>query len=159
MFWKLAARDILILGMSFAAFVFLGPLSAGQGPLSDVSGVVVGVLLGVSVFLLHEWGHLIGALLMRSKVMAPARLSSVYVFSFDSKNNSRQQFLVMSVTGFLMTGVCLWAVYALLPEDQLATRVVRGIVLFLTSLTVFLEFPAVIWACVRSDLPPVETFK
>lgn len=158
MFWKFAVRDSAIIVVSLLLACFVGPLSAEVGPLSDLTGVIVGFALGVSVFVLHEWGHLVGALLTKSHVLAPAGLTSVFLFSFDSKLNTRRQFLVMSATGFVMTGLALWGVYALLPDEQLATRVARGLVLFLTTLTVFLEFPAVIWACVRSDLPPVETF-
>jgi len=158
MFWRFAVRDGAIIGTSLLLACFVGPLSAGVGPLSDLTGVVVGFALGAAVFVLHEWGHLVGALLTRSHVLAPPRLTSVFLFSFDSKLNTRRQFLIMSATGFVMTGLALWGVYALPSDEQLATRVARGLVLFLVSLTVLLEFPAVIWACVRSDLPPVETF-
>jgi hypothetical protein len=56
-----------------------------------------------------------------------------------------------------VTGVVLWAVYSVLPSEWLATRVARGAVLFLAALTVFLEFPLVIYSLVRNQVPPVET--
>ena len=158
MFYKFAVRDVILVCLSLVLALYAGPFSVGVGPVSDVVGVVVGFSLGASAFVLHEWGHLVGALITRSVLMAPPNLKSIYLFSFDSKANSRRQFLVMSGTGFVMTALCLWGAFTVLPEDQLATRVARGIIGFLGTLAVVLEFPAVLWACLRSDLPPVETF-
>ena len=158
MFYRIAIRDIMIIGASALLAIYAGPYSEGVGPGSDLVGVVVGFFLGASAFVLHGWGHLFGALLTRSTIAAPSSLKSVFLFSFDSKKNSRKQFLVMSSTGFLASALCLWIAFAGLPAQQLATHVARGIVLFFAALTVLLEFPAVLWACVRKDLPPVETF-
>ena len=157
MFQRLAIRDGLVLAAIGALWWLAAPASAGSGPVADLLGVVVGLALGVGGYLIHEWGHLAGALASRSVVAAPEKLSSISLFSYDSKQNGRAQFLVMSFAGFAMTGVALLVVYGLLPEGQLATRVARGAVLFLTALTVFVEFPLVIWSLLRDDLPPVET--
>lgn len=159
MLWKLALRDIGILAAAALLYVLLAPLSAGAGMGSDVTGLVAGLAIGISVFLLHEWGHLLGALGSRSDVRLPARIGSVYLFSYDSQHNSRRQFLIMSLGGFAVTGIAVWAVYALLPDGQLATRVARGAVLFLALLTVVLEFPLVLWSLARPTIPPVEVFR
>ncbi len=74
-----------------------------------------------------------------SRVAAPARLSSPFLFSFDSTRNSQCQFLIMSLSGFAVTAVALLVAYGLLPEPLLATRVARGLVVFGASLTVLLE--------------------
>ena len=158
MFMRLAMRDLVFAAAVVAAWVFLAPATSGTGAMSDFLGVTVGVAVALACYLGHEWGHLIGALATGSRVSAPARLTSISVFSFDSKANGRRQFLVMSFSGFAMTGVALAVVYGVLGENLLATRVARGGVLLLTALTVFLEFPLVIWALVRDDLPPVDTF-
>ncbi len=160
MFWKLAGRDGLILAGVAALWVLAAPWSGGRGALADLSGVVVGLGLGVGAFLLHEWGHLLGGLAARSEVHAPASLRSVYLFSFDSKRNSRRQFLVMSFSGFAVTALAVWLAYGLLPGELLATRVARGAVAFLASLTVFLEIPIVLVSLLRPKaLPPVEVFQ
>jgi hypothetical protein len=159
MLWKRALRDAGILALAALLATKLAPLSAGTGMRSDWSGVVAGLAIGVSVFLLHEWGHLLGALGSRSDIRLPDRIGSLYLFSYDSQRNSRRQFLIMSLGGFAVTGISLWAVYALLPDGPLATRVARGSVLFLASLTVVLEFPLVLWSLARSTLPPVEVFR
>ena len=77
-------------------------------------------------------------------VRAPGSLRSASLFSFDSRANSRRQFLIMSFSGFAVTGLAVALVYTVLPEGELATRVARGVVLFLTALTVVLEFPLVV---------------
>lgn len=157
MLQRFAIRDVLLL-LGFAALWWkAAPLTEGSGPAADLLGVLAGLALGAGAYVIHEWGHLLGALATRSALEMPERLASVSLFSFDSKRNGRRQFLAMSFSGFAMTGVALLVVYGLLPEGQLATRVARGAVLALTSLTVLVEFPLVLWALVRSDLPPVET--
>lgn len=158
-FWKLAARDVVFITLAVGLWWQLGHLSTGDGFVSDFTGLVLGLGLGACVFLLHEWGHLIGALATRSIVQPPRRLSSVYLFSYDSRRNRRGQFVVMSLGGFLVTGLSVWVAYGLLPDEQLASRVARGVVVLLTSLTLFLEIPLVIYALVRPKLPPVETFE
>jgi hypothetical protein len=159
MFGKMAARDAVILATVATGWALVAPLSAGSGPVADLSGLVLGLGIGAGAFLLHEWGHLLGGLAMRSTVRAPESLRSVYLFSFDSKKNSRQQFLVMSFSGFAVTALAVWFAYGLLPGELLATRVARGAIALLTSLTVFLEIPIVIVSLLRrSALPPVEVF-
>ncbi|UCE85026.1 MAG: hypothetical protein JSU66_11795 [Deltaproteobacteria bacterium] len=159
MFLRFGLRDLVIVTVALVLWWQLGPLSVGEGVLSDLFGVVAGVALGACAYVLHEWGHFAGALASRSVVRPPEHLRSVYLFSYDSRRNSRRQFLVMSVGGFIVTGLAVWIAYAWLPDDQLASRVARGLVLFLASLGVFIEFPLVFWALLRPTLPPVETFR
>lgn len=156
-FLRFALRDLLLVTGVAVAWLALAPRSAGEGFLADLLGFVLGLALAAACYLGHEWGHLTGALATRSDVRAPERLTSVSLFSFDSRRNGRSQFLAMSFAGFAMTGAALVLVYGLLPGDWLATRVARGGVAFLTALTVFVEFPLVIYALVRPTLPPVET--
>ncbi len=159
MLWKLALRDTGILTLAALLVLLLAPLSAGAGMLDDLAGVVAGLAIGLATFLLHEWGHLLGALGSRSQVRLPNRLGSVYLFSYDSKRNSRRQFVLMSLSGFAVTGIAVWAAYALLPDGQLATRVGRGAVMLLASLTLVLEVPLLLWSLARPTLPPVEVFR
>ena len=158
-FTRLILRDVAIASAVVVVWVLAAPLSAGSGPLADL----VGALLGVSAFVVghiaHEWGHLIGALLTGSRVAAPARLSSPFLFSFDSKRNSQRQFLIMSLSGFAVTALALLVVYGLLPEPLLATRVARGLVVFGALLTVLLEVPLLTASLISgSILSRVEVF-
>lgn len=158
MYAKMAARDLgIVLGASLA-WRYGAHLTAGSGPLADVLGVLLGLSLGACAFVSHEWGHFLGALAGGSVVYPPRGIGSVYLFSFDSKRNSRRQFLIMSFSGFVVTGVAVWVTQALLADGLLATRVARGAILFLASLTVLFEIPLVLWAVLVGSLPPVETF-
>jgi hypothetical protein len=158
MFFKLAMRDTAILAVAVGLWWWLARFSVGDGMLSDFVGFVGGLALTACAFIVHEWGHLLAGFLSGSVLHPANRLKSRFVFSFDRRRNSRGQFLIMSVGGFIATGLSLWAVYGLLPDAELATRVARGGVLFLVFLGVVLELPLVAWSLVRSDLPPVETF-
>ncbi len=157
-FWKFAARDAIVLAVVAALWFWFAPFSNGVGLRSDLVGVVLGVGFGIGVFLLHEWGHLLGALATGSRVHPPDRLGSGYLFSFDSGANSRRQFLIMSFSGFVVTGLAVWCALGPLDLPLLAARVARGAIAFLASLTLFIEFPLVLYSLVASSLPPVETF-
>lgn len=158
MFFKLAMRDAAILAVAIGLWWWLGRFSVGGSMLSDFVGFVGGLALTACAFIVHEWGHLFGGFASGSVLHPPSGLKSRFVFSFDRHQNSRGQFLIMSLGGFIATGLSLGAVYGLLPEAELATRVARGGVLFLAFLGVVLELPLVAWSILRSDLPPVETF-
>ncbi|NNL65127.1 MAG: hypothetical protein HKP30_02685 [Myxococcales bacterium] len=158
MFAKLALRDVGILVGSLLLWRLLAERSGVPGPLGDVLGVLLGVLVAACFYLLHEWGHALGAMATRS-VLAPARsLAGVSLFSFDSKRNGRGQFAVMSLSGFAVTALAVWFVYFVLPDGLLASRVARGGVLLLTALTVLIEVPLLVAGLVRRELPPVESF-
>jgi hypothetical protein len=158
-FPKLLLRDLTIAALVVLAWWLAAPLSAGGGPLADLSGALLGIGAFVVAHLAHEWGHLLGGLATGSRVAAPARLSSPFLFSFDSQGNSQRQFAIMSLSGFAVTALSLYVAYGLLPEAQLATRMARGLVVFGASLTVLLEVPLLVISLLRgSILSRVEVF-
>lgn len=159
MFGRLLARDLAVVALVLLAWWAAAPLSAGRGPAADLSGALLGIGAFVVGHLAHEWGHLVGALATGSRVAAPARLGSPFLFSFDSRRNSQRQFVIMSLSGFAVTAMALVVVYGLLPEGLLATRVARGLIVFAASLTVFLEVPLLTISLLRgSILSNVEVF-
>lgn len=153
MFQKFALRDALIVGTAAVVWWAAAHLSAGSGPLGDLTGVVAGALVGASGFVLHEWGHLLAAFAAGADARPNSHLKTTLMFSYDAEHSSLGQFLVMSIGGFAVTGFFLWLTQALLPDHLLATRVARGIVLFQVSLTVLLEFPLVAIALFRGRAP------
>jgi len=144
MFLKLLGRDSAIIAVAVFACPLASPFSAGTGAVSDLTGLLLGLLLGACAFLAHEWAHLLGALATGSVVQPPTSLRSPFVFTFDSRANSRRQFLVMSFAGFAATAAVVWGAYTLLSPELLATRVARGAVVFLAFLTEILELPLVV---------------
>ena len=155
MYLRFAARDVSILAISVGFWWLLAERSSGVGVVADFAGVAAGLLLGVCAYLLHEWGHLLGALVTRSRLKVAQSLRAAFIFSFDSKENSLAQFLVMSFSGFAATAAVVWAYYVYLPEGLLATRVARGVVLLLAFGGLMLEFPLVLFARRKRAIPRV----
>jgi hypothetical protein len=153
MFRRFLLRDLAFAGFTAVFWLLLAQRSAGDAPLADLAGVVAGVLVGISVHLFHEWGHLASALALGAKVRAAGDLRAALTFSFDANENSLAQFLGMSLGGFIATGLAVWGAYAWLPDGWLASRVARGAVLFIASLGVFLELPLVAIALYRRAVP------
>ncbi len=155
-FSQLALRDAGLAILAILAWWQLSAYSAGHGAWSDFAGVVLGAGLGFCAYAAHEWGHILGGMLSRSVMRPGTSLGSFSNFVYDSKLNSRPQFLLMSIMGFIPTGIAVWLFYSYLPEGELATHVARGIILILVALGLVLELPLVVWALVRKDLPPID---
>ena len=153
MYAKFAARDSLIVAGALLLWWLAASWSGGSGALSDFTGFVAGLMLGSTGFVLHEWGHLLGAFATQSVVRPHRSLRSPFIFSFDSRKNSLRQFLVMSVGGFLVTAAVVWGFYTYLPDELLAARIARGAALFLAFLGVTLELPLVLVALHRGAIP------
>jgi len=151
------ARDLAIVAVVAMLWVYAAGLSAGDGVVADLTGLVLGVALGVCALPLHEWGHFVGAAASGS-VMRPAEsLRKVFAFSFDSRGNSQRQFLAMTFGGWLGTAAAAWVAYGLLPPALLATRVARGMVILSILLVVVTEIPLLVRALWTGRIPPVET--
>jgi hypothetical protein len=156
MFFRLAVRDASIIAVVVVLWRLTAHWTLGESIVGDGAGVMLGLLAGLCLYLLHEWGHLTGALLSGSRVAAPTSLKTIFLFSFDSKHNSLRQFLIMSLSGFAASAVVIWSYYAFLPDDLFATRVARGAAVIGVFLTIVLEFPLVAYALLGRGLPPVE---
>lgn len=156
MFGKLFARDLAIIGLTAWIWHLAAGASADAGFRGDFAGVIAGVTIGVCGYLLHEWGHLLGAAIAGSAVQPGRSLASGFLFSFDSQTNTRRQFVALSLGGWLATALVLWGVYALLPEGLFASRVARGVVAGNVLLVVLIEIPLVVYALITGHVPPVE---
>jgi hypothetical protein len=150
---RFALRDSVIVVLTGALWWLLAEKSEGVGALADLSGWIVGLMMGVCAYLAHEWSHYLGALAMRSRVSTGTNLGSGFLFSFEAEGNSLAQFVVMSVSGFLATALVVWAFYTYLPDAYLATRVARGGALFLALLGVVLELPLLLTGVFTKSVP------
>lgn len=156
-FKKFIGRDGALLLVTILGSVLLADYTAQAGLVPETLAVLLGVLGGLCAWVLHEWGHVVGALLVRSKLRAPTKLFSVYLFGFDNKQHTRGQFVVMALGGFVATGLVFAFVVLALPQDLLATKVARGLVLLEITVTVILEVPGLILGIVAYDkLPSVD---
>jgi hypothetical protein len=156
MFIKLLIRDLAIVTVTALIWIYGAGASAQPGLRGDFLGVLAGVTIGVCGYLLHEWGHLLGAVAAGSTVRAPKSVASGFLFSFDSRANSRRQFLALSFGGWLATAIVLWMVYARLPQDLFASRVAGGVVTANVLLVLVIEVPLVAYSLWTGRVPPVD---
>ncbi|MEO0881280.1 MAG: hypothetical protein AAFY34_00990 [Pseudomonadota bacterium] len=143
-FSQFAARDAVIVAVTIIAWLFAGQLSAGDGISAEMAGAGLGLSAGVCAWLLHEWGHLIVGTMAGAKFRVPERLASVYLFGFDKNENSKAQFLLMALGGFAATAACVWGTLTALPQDWMATSVLRGLLLLQVAVIALLELPGFI---------------
>lgn len=156
MFIKLLARDLSILALTALIWHLGAAASAHPGMRGDVAGVLAGATIGICAYLVHEWGHLLGAVFSGSTVRPGRTLAAGFLFSFDSRANTRRQFLTMSFAGWLATALALWMVYARLPADLFASRVACGVVAANVLLVIVVEVPLVVYSLLTGRVPPVE---
>ena len=156
-FKQFALRDGALILLTLMGWTVLLPFAEGVGLLAEALAVLLGVLGGLCAWVLHEWGHVLAAKLVRSNLRAPTKLFSVYLFGFDNKQHTRGQFVVMALGGFIATGLVFAFVMLALPQDLLATKVFRGLVLLEIAVTAALEVPGLILGIVAYDkLPSVD---
>lgn len=142
---RLLLRDLAILALTLLLWNLYGHLGDRHDAAARSVAIVTGVATVIAGFLAHEWGHLLGALSRGSTVEFPPRLASVFLFQFDPKKNSREQFLAMSMGGFIASAIVIVLLLALLSFDGLAERVT----FILTGLGVLATFVIEIPGAVR----------
>jgi hypothetical protein len=98
-----------------------------RGELTGAAGTVVSVLAGLSTglvaFLAHEWGHAMGAKWSGARISFADRLISPFLFFFDTGASTRNQFIAMSMGGYVASAVALVAALLWLPRDQLSGQI------------------------------------
>lgn len=156
MYAPLLLRDLLFAALLLSLWVLFAPLSAGSDWLADFVGTGLGLLTALGFYLFHEWGHVLGGLLGRSKMSAAPSLKAIALFVYHSDGNSKAQFLLMSVSGFVATALLVWFAFTQLNDQYLATRIARGFTLVQVFLLIVIELPLVIWAVAGKTLPPID---
>lgn len=150
MFLKFAVRDIALL----AGCLLLWQYTLQQQAMGLNSWLSVPLQAGVALlttlvaFLLHEWGHLLGALAFRAKVHAPRRWYELFLFHFDGRSNTARQFIAMSIGGFIASGIAVAVLLAALPLDTLAGVLALAFGALGVLATFVLEFPTT-WRVMR----------
>jgi len=139
--WMHAIRDLVMLVATLALWRQDAALRHATGGLAVVTAVAAGTMTAVCGFLVHEWGHLLGASSYRSDVRVPSTPFSLFLFHFDPETNRPAQFIAMSAGGFLASGLMVGFLLAVLPLDALSGRVAMAFVGAGVAATLALEVP------------------
>ncbi len=156
-FRRFALRDLTLLLVTLSTWALLARIGNTGGWLGDAVGVALGGMAGACAWFAHEWGHLFAALAMRARVRPPKSLVHPYLFGFRNSENTKAQFIAMSLGGFAATAMMFWLAAFVLPQDWLAVRVMRSLILLEIAVTVALEVPGLLLGTVAySKLPSVD---
>jgi hypothetical protein len=133
----LLTRDAIILGI--ALWVWSQALAhPGSWPLA-VGAAVLTALCG---YLLHEWGHLLGALAWRCAFeLPPTPFSSPFLFRFIRDRNNRPQFFAMALGGFAASILTVLGLLAALPWTLLASQLTLALTGLGVLATLVIEVP------------------
>jgi hypothetical protein len=145
---KHAARDALILVATLALWRLDAKMRASGGLPALLVAALAGAMTAYCGYLVHEWGHLLGALSGRSVVHMPPSVFSVFLFQFDSDRNSREQFLRMSMGGFIASAAAIAVLWMALPLDACSGQIAMFLVVLGVVATFILEVP-VAWRVAR----------
>ncbi|MCR9105066.1 MAG: hypothetical protein NXI15_07240 [Gammaproteobacteria bacterium] len=92
--------------------------------LASLLAIAAGALAGVTTTtLIHEWGHFFGAQRSGGQFTIPRKVG-VFVYDWDFKRNSVDQFMTMSKAGTIGGAVSLALIWLLLPPETLARAAV-----------------------------------
>jgi len=135
-FFMLLLRDALFIVLTLALWQYA--LQLGK-PLSAY-GIAIHSLTALATafvgYLIHEWGHLLGAWGSRATFELPMPFETFFLFRFDNLRSTRPQFFSMALGGFASSIVMVIFLVLALPSGVLATQ----IALTLTALGVLATF-------------------
>lgn len=137
----LTLRDAAVIGATVALWSVVGD-TTGSGAAAIALAILAALLTALCGFLLHEWGHLLGALAARSVVALPASpFASPFLFRFDVGRNDGRQFCAMSLGGFIASVLAVLGLVWILPPGRLATLLTLALVALGVIATFILEVP------------------
>lgn len=158
MFRGFAIRDLSILVLTVGTWAWSLTVEPGSSLYGALS-ILAGAGAAICAYNFHEWSHLLGAHLTDSVYVPAKRLYSPFLFAYDADENSRHQFLVMSLAGFAATAIFVLAFLLWMPQAQQAGRIALRSALVLAGLTVVFEFPIFFRALFGSKVPKTGVFK
>jgi hypothetical protein len=139
---KLIIRDGAVASITAALWWASIEVGASDSVAALLLHGITGLMTVLVGYLVHEWGHLIGAWSHRSVVHLPeGAFTSPFLFRFDTYRNDRAQFLAMSMGGFIASAIIVALLVALLPMALLASRVALALTVLGVIATFILEIP------------------
>lgn len=144
--------------LTLTASAWFASIASEPGAAATRLAQIAGALTVLSAFLLHEWGHWLGARWSGAQIYAPGFIASPFLYNFDAQENSRRQFLLTSVCGFAATGLFLLFFYFGLPADHPGTTIARYGGTALATLTLLFEVPIAIAVALGRPVPSLKLF-
>ncbi|WP_428309334.1 hypothetical protein [Hydrocarboniphaga sp.] len=157
--FAMAGRDALLIAITLV----LWKLTVDVGEPHDIGGYALhlgtAVLTVLCGYLIHEWGHLIGAWLIHSRFFLPESIvASPFLFRFDNLRNTRRHFTWMVWGGFISSALLVIFLLLVLPKDLLAAQVALGLTALGVLATFVIEVPE-FWRVLRgAPLPNGAAF-
>jgi hypothetical protein len=143
--WALIARDAVILAITVATWRWAMAAPEAWAPAA---------LAAASGYVLHEWGHLLGALLKRAVFELPATpFETFFLFRFNRDANTRPQFFSMALGGFVASILTVIALLLWLPAGLLATTLALTLTGLGVLATLIIEVPE-FWRVARGGPIP-----
>jgi hypothetical protein len=152
-----AARRLLLRDVLVAASCGCLWWLALRGHVSGTGGTVLSVLAGLSTgvvaFIGHEWGHALGSKLSGATIYFADTVMSPFLVFFDTDASTRNQFVAMSIGGYVASALAALLALALLPRDQLAGQIGLAIVAIGVVATFIAEVPTTIRVARGGPMP------
>ena len=158
-FFAFVLRDSLIIALTLALWAWTLNLGKPHDLLSVAVHLATGLLTVFVGYLLHEWGHLIGAWIAGGTFVLPATVTeTLFLFRFDNVRNSRAQFVSMSLGGFA-SSILFVAFLALVPPwGLLATWIAQALTAAGVLATFIIEVPMFIGVVRGGPMPTGTAF-
>lgn len=154
----LLLRDAALLGVVLAAwrYTLAGPDAGALHVVLAIGTALLTTLLG---YLLHEWGHLLGAIVARGAYALPETpFESPFLFRFDVVRNGRREFCSMSLGGFIASIITVIVLVLVLPRGELATTLTLAFTALGVLATFVLEVPVFVSVWRGGPLPTGAAF-
>lgn len=134
-------RDVLVLASAFGLMALDRTMRAEGGALAVVVACAAGVLVTVSGFYLHEWGHFLAARAAGASPVPAASPIAIFLFELSEDACTRRQWLAMSLGGYAASIVGLAVILAVVDASALSGRVALGLTSLGVLATFVLEIP------------------
>ena len=137
----LVVRDIAVVALAVLAGLASRQAQDAGSVLTWPAAIAAGLLIPFAGFLVHEWGHLLGAIASKARVEYPRTIWAIFLFRFDVVRSSRGQFLAMSNGGFIASVLLVVLLLSLLSVHYIGDIIALALTGLGVLATFVLELP------------------